>query len=187
MFQTHKKPESGYRARAVALFGLSEIARGAACSSLLKSRDYRLLGRLMCISHDGDRIVKHDGRGALAWDNEVSRVEDEYLLGLIAGCRSENDGSPEGAVPESAGLMFQPGGYRCSSEELDLLVDTACRVPGVLGAGLTGAGFGGCVLVLVENSQVSRLFSQLQESYYQPKGLPLGAEVCNSVAGAGAV
>lgn len=39
--------------------------------------------------------------------------------------------------------------YECSCEELDVLVDAAVESPGVIGARLTGAGFGGCVVVLV--------------------------------------
>jgi len=38
--------------------------------------------------------------------------------------------------------------YRVSCAELDAIVDAVRRVPGVLGARLTGAGFGGSVLVL---------------------------------------
>jgi galactokinase len=40
--------------------------------------------------------------------------------------------------------------YEVSIPELDLLVEAAAAQPGVHGARLTGAGFGGCVLVLVE-------------------------------------
>lgn len=40
--------------------------------------------------------------------------------------------------------------YECSSEELDVLVEAAIAADGVLGARLTGAGFGGCVVMLVE-------------------------------------
>ena len=39
--------------------------------------------------------------------------------------------------------------YEVSSRELDLLVALALAQPGVYGARLTGAGFGGCVIALV--------------------------------------
>lgn len=39
--------------------------------------------------------------------------------------------------------------YEVSVPELDLLAETAQGIPGVLGARLTGAGFGGCIVVLL--------------------------------------
>lgn len=40
--------------------------------------------------------------------------------------------------------------YDCSCEELDVLVEAATEAGGALGARLTGAGFGGCVVMLLE-------------------------------------
>ncbi|MEW6354956.1 MAG: hypothetical protein AB1696_01405 [Planctomycetota bacterium] len=180
IFRTHDEPAEGYRARAVAMFGLSEIARGAACVKPLKQKDYKLFGRLMYVSHDGDRIVRHVDGKTISWDNEMTQVTDAYLDRLIESSQGRRQ-------PPDAQIMMQPGGYRCSSEELDHLVDIAAGVRGVAGAGLTGAGFGGCVLALVKNSAVKTLLSAARRQYYTARGLPFGAEVCVSVAGACAV
>ena len=183
IFSTHDKPRQGYRARAVAMFGLSEIARGAGCVDVLKQGDLEGFGKLMYISHDGDRVVIWDAEGQTTpWDNEMSQVTDDYLDRLIQDLAS---GDPCRA--KAAQRMFQPGGYRCSSEELDQIVDTAKRVEGVVGAGLTGAGFGGCVLAVVKDDSVDNLLQALKEQYYDPRDLPFGAEVCVPVAGAGIV
>jgi len=40
--------------------------------------------------------------------------------------------------------------YRCSHPELDRIVDEITRVPGIFGARMTGAGWGGCVVALTE-------------------------------------
>lgn len=40
--------------------------------------------------------------------------------------------------------------YEVSCEELDALTSLACEQPGVFGARLTGAGFGGCAIALIE-------------------------------------
>jgi galactokinase len=47
--------------------------------------------------------------------------------------------------------------YEVSTPELDALVDACCAVPGVLGARLTGAGFGGAIVVLCRRDAVDRL------------------------------
>lgn len=44
--------------------------------------------------------------------------------------------------------------YRCSHPALDALVDGLTRTPGVLGARLVGAGWGGCVLALAERGEM---------------------------------
>ena len=54
--------------------------------------------------------------------------------------------------------------YECSSEELDTLVELA-RTGGALGARLTGAGWGGCCVCLVENDRVEHLMKTLQGFY----------------------
>lgn len=46
--------------------------------------------------------------------------------------------------------------YRVSCAELDLVVEAARRCPGVLGARMTGGGFGGCAVVLVERAHAKR-------------------------------
>ncbi|HQK93006.1 MAG TPA: galactokinase family protein [Armatimonadota bacterium] len=183
MFRTHDAPPEGYRVRAVAMFGLAEIARGAGCVEMLRHGDMRGFGELMYISHDGDRVVVHDDAGRVRpWDNERSRVSDAYLDGLVADLEGEDR-----ACAMRAELMWQPGGYGCSCEELDALVDICKRQPGVYGAGLTGAGLGGCVLALVAREQTPFLLAVLEKEYYTARGLPMAAEPCVSVEGAGVV
>jgi hypothetical protein len=54
-----------------------------------------------------------------------------------------------------------------SCEELDTLVDLALEVPGVLGSRMTGGGFGGCTVTLVERDSVPTLLSHLKTKYLQ--------------------
>ncbi len=61
--------------------------------------------------------------------------------------------------------------YEVSTEELDLLVDIGKDESGVLGARLTGAGFGGCVIYLVEDSCVEKLKEKISDVYYKKTGL----------------
>ena len=177
-FQTHQAPFDGYKVRDVCLFGLSEASRGEIFSHFLKKGDIQKLGRLMYISHDGDRVFKFDDKGEKCfWNNGTP---DDYLNKLIRNLESDDF-----QKREKAKIYMQSGGYRCSTEELDELIDIAEKVKGVMGACLTGAGLGGCILVLIRKENVEDLLKNMKEKYYQPRGLPLAAEVCISTEGAG--
>lgn len=55
--------------------------------------------------------------------------------------------------------------YEVSCRELDFLVKTALAQTGVLGARLTGAGFGGCVLILAERERAGAIMDSIGEAY----------------------
>ncbi|MBC8415773.1 MAG: galactokinase [Candidatus Cloacimonetes bacterium] len=61
--------------------------------------------------------------------------------------------------------------YEVSIDELDLLVEIGMNEPGVLGARLTGAGFGGCVIYLVEDSSIEHLKEKILDVYWGKTGL----------------
>jgi galactokinase len=61
--------------------------------------------------------------------------------------------------------------FEVSSPELDALVEIAVTVPGVVGARMTGAGFGGCTVNLVEGDAVAALADAVNESYPGRTGL----------------
>jgi galactokinase len=51
--------------------------------------------------------------------------------------------------------------YRVSCPELDTIVDTARTIPGVYGARMTGAGFGGSAITLLQPESVERARTQI--------------------------
>lgn len=55
--------------------------------------------------------------------------------------------------------------YEVSAPELDVLIEAALATDGVLGARMTGAGFGGCVVCLATREAVPALQRQLTERY----------------------
>lgn len=165
-----------YPIRAVMLFGIAECARAKQALVCLETDDIKELGRLMSISHDGERCYRV--ADDLSEEPFVSDVSDTYLQGLIADLESENSKGVGAAQ-----LHNQPGGYGCSVLEVDTLVDIALRTPGVLGAQLAGAGLGGCAMAIVRSDAVTALSERLQKLFYQPKGLPSGIQVCVPAAG----
>jgi len=59
--------------------------------------------------------------------------------------------------------------FEVSCEELDALVDILSGVDGVCGARLTGAGFGGCVIALVETDALDSLKRAVEGRYRPPE------------------
>jgi galactokinase len=55
--------------------------------------------------------------------------------------------------------------YQVSCEELDALVELARRAPGVVGARLTGAGFGGCTVNVVSAALVESFIAYVGEGF----------------------
>ena len=86
---------------------------------------------------------------------------------------------------KSIGIIYQSGGYACSTKEIDMIVDISRTVPGVVGAQISGAGLGGCVMIMVENGAVENLLKKLKIEYYAPHGLDNGLSVCIPVKGSG--
>jgi len=57
--------------------------------------------------------------------------------------------------------------YEVTGFELDTIVDEALKIKGCVGARMTGAGFGGCAIALVEKSQVKTFKEQVFKNYYE--------------------
>ncbi|AEJ30448.1 galactokinase [Leuconostoc sp. C2] len=60
--------------------------------------------------------------------------------------------------------------YEVTGIELDTLAETAQKVPGVLGARMTGAGFGGCAIALVDRDHVEDLKTIVGRAYSEQIG-----------------
>lgn len=69
--------------------------------------------------------------------------------------------------------------YEVTGKELDAMVDAARKVPGVLGARMTGAGFGGCTVSLVHEDSVEQFKSQVGKEYTEATGLTADFYVCS--------
>jgi galactokinase len=76
--------------------------------------------------------------------------------------------------------------FEVSTPELDALCE-ALEQAGALGARLTGAGFGGCVVALARSSEVDKLVPAASASYRAVTGLEPTPFVCRAADGAGIV
>jgi galactokinase len=109
---------------------------------------------------------------------------------------TENDRTVRGAELLATGdveafgkLMIQSheslrDDYEVSCDELDTMVRLALELPGVYGSRLTGAGFGGCTVSLVEPSQVEAFIAHVGSGYLRETGIQAEFIVTNAAAGA---
>lgn len=61
--------------------------------------------------------------------------------------------------------------YEVTGDELDAIVEEARLVDGVLGARMTGAGFGGCAVSLVHKGSVDQFMKHVEKKYTERTGL----------------
>lgn len=74
--------------------------------------------------------------------------------------------------------------FAASCTEVDTLVDIAVRQPGCYGARITGGGFGGCTVNLVEANRADAFVVALQREYASETGIAADCFVCAPSDGA---
>ncbi len=99
------------------------------------------------------------------------------------------DALEAGDLPLLGSLMAQAhASYRddfeASVPEADLMVELANRQPGLVGARLTGGGFGGCTVNLVENEHVAGFVDAVGRAYQEGTGIKPEIYICHASDGA---
>jgi N-acetylgalactosamine kinase len=178
LFTSHTEPEAGYHVRGVALFGVAECERSRLFAEYLRKGDISGLGRLMNVSHDGDRVSFEAADGERMQSSPMET--DERLLDLISRAESDDPLTREGAA-----IHLQPGAYGCSTPRVDQIVDAARATSGVYGAQLSGAGLGGCAMVLLDQAACPELKKNLLENCFSPTGIEGNVLICTPIAGSG--
>lgn len=111
-------------------------------------------------------------------------AEDERVLRCVDALRS-------GAITAVGALMLASHAslrddYEVSSAELDALVELAMLTPGVVGARMTGAGFGGCAVALTEMGAAEAAAEAIIARYRARTGRAGKAYICVASQGAAA-
>ena len=75
--------------------------------------------------------------------------------------------------------------YEVSCAELDGMVALALKLEGVHGARMTGGGFGGCTINLVEAAHAERFAREIAASYRRETGVACDVYICSAEGGAG--
>ncbi len=74
--------------------------------------------------------------------------------------------------------------YEVTSPELDFLTDFARNYEGVLGSRMTGAGFGGCTVTLIETARAEAFMTAQIAAYKTATGREARGWICSTAAGA---
>lgn len=75
--------------------------------------------------------------------------------------------------------------YEVSCRELDIMVDAAETLPGFIGGRMTGGGFGGCTVNLVNSTEADMFRERIAERYQQQTGIAPEIYICSPANGAG--
>lgn len=110
-------------------------------------------------------------------------AENARVLRAVDALR-RGDAAMFGALMDESHTSLRDD-YEVSCRELDLLVDAARRLPGCLGARMTGAGFGGCTVNLVRADALDAFIRALREAYCAATGLDAEMYICDAADGAG--
>lgn len=126
-------------------------------------------------------------------DAAPEQVEDEprarHVVSENARVLEAARALAEGAIEELGPLLAAShtslrDDYEVSTPELDALVDELVAA-GALGARLTGAGFGGCVVGLAERESAAAVVERAAARYRERTGREPRAYVCRPAEGAG--
>lgn len=81
----------------------------------------------------------------------------------------ENDIAEFGRLMNQSHISLRDD-YEVSCEEIDVLVDLAWKIDGVIGSRITGGGFGGCTVSIVKNDAVDTFIDQVGAGYKEKTG-----------------
>jgi galactokinase len=112
-------------------------------------------------------------------------TENERVSLFVHACR-RGDVERLGQLMVESHVSLQHD-YEVSAPELDFLVDTAIGIDGVLGARMTGGGFGGCTVNLLRPGASDRFRSTIIRAYQERFGITPQVFDCRPSGGAGEV
>ena len=77
--------------------------------------------------------------------------------------------------------------FEVTNEALNQIVESALEQDGCYGARMTGGGFGGCAVALVEKDKAQSFAEAVSTAYRQRSGLEASVYVCQASEGASVV
>lgn len=94
--------------------------------------------------------------------------ENQRAIKAVAALKA-NDVETFGKLMNASHVSLRDD-YEVSCEEIDILVDLAWEIDGVIGSRITGGGFGGCTVSIVKNDAVDKFVETIGAEYEKKVG-----------------
>lgn len=147
---------------------------------------------LKTLQEGGIKIDALCSLSAEEWQTCKNLIKDETLQKRAEHCVLENQRVLQAADFLKKGNLVSLGGllneshqslnqkYEVTGIELDTLAQAAWQQEGCLGARMTGAGFGGCAIALVQKDRIDSFIENVQKIYSEKIGYKAGFFACDS-------
>ncbi len=110
-------------------------------------------------------------------------ITENKRVELAASALERGDLPAFGTLMAEAHRSFRDD-FEASCSELDTLVEIAAELPGCYGARMTGGGFGGCTVNLVEENEADQFREQIHARYRAATRIDADIYLCRASAGA---
>jgi galactokinase len=123
---------------------------------------------------------------------DIVRRRCRHVIGENAGVLQAAAALEPGDLQAFGNLMLEShrslrDDFEVSCPELDLMVELAEQLEGVYGTRMTGGGFGGCTIALVQAGCVEAFKRTVQEGYERSTGCKPEIYVCSTAEGVGQI
>ncbi len=155
----------------------------AALSALQKVLDINSLGEIDEATFDQnchvieDEVARKRGKHAV-YENQRTIKAVEAL--------KQDDVKTFGQLMNASHISLRDD-YEVSCPEVDVLVEEAWKIPGVIGSRITGGGFGGCTVSIVENDSVDAFQETILKVYKEKTGIDAEIYIVDIGDGAGQI
>ena len=107
-----------------------------------------------------DEVARKRGKHAV--------YENQRTIKAVKALK-ENDIETFGKLMNASHVSLRDD-YETSCPEVDVLVDEAWKIPGVIGSRITGGGFGGCTVSIVKDEAIDEFKANLTKAYEEKVG-----------------
>jgi galactokinase len=121
--------------------------------------------------------------GSAEWHRARHVISEIARTAQAAEAMDRDDGAALGRLMNECHESLRDD-FEVSDAQLDTMVSLARQIPGCLGARMTGAGFGGCAVALIESVAAPEFLETIRIRYDEVTGLASKIYLCKPADGA---